>query len=94
MSDTAEPTPVKRPRHRFLTFANFAFAGTSIVLFIVIGYATRSNIGVLVAAIIGTMDVVFGEIDRCVVGEHVCSHTQADERSTRRSAATRRDPSA
>jgi LCP family protein required for cell wall assembly len=54
MSDTVEPAPVKRPTHRFLTVANFAFAATSIVLFIVIAYATRSNIGVLAAAIVGT----------------------------------------
>jgi LCP family protein required for cell wall assembly len=54
MTDTAEPVPAKRPTHRFLTLANFAFAATSIVIFIIIAYATRSNIGVLVAAIIGT----------------------------------------
>ena len=54
MSDTAEPVPVKRPTHRFLTVANFAFAGASVVLFIAIAYATQSNIGVLVAALVST----------------------------------------
>ncbi len=54
MTDTAEPVPAKRPRRRFLTAANFAFAATSIVIFIVIAYATRSNIGVIGAAMIGT----------------------------------------
>jgi LCP family protein required for cell wall assembly len=54
MTESEQRQPAMRRRHRVLTFPNFAFAATSIAVFIIVAYLIQTNLGALLAAIVAS----------------------------------------